>query len=69
MVNVTDRASHGYPSDAKAHIQWNHVDGPLLICRDGTPHWLTMWERFMARAGFQTADDLCKLYRQEDCKG
>ena len=34
-----------YPKDSEPHINWNHIDGPLLTCRDGTPHWLTVTER------------------------
>ena len=37
--------------DARPHVQWNHCDGPLLVCADGTPHWLTLWERMALRAG------------------
>lgn len=28
-----------------AHINWKHRDGPLLVCADGTLHWLTWLER------------------------
>lgn len=27
-------------------VQWNHIDGPLLIRTDGTLHWLSWLERF-----------------------
>jgi hypothetical protein len=30
---------------AEPYIQWNHIDGPLLCCRDGTLHWLTKAEQ------------------------
>lgn len=54
--------------DAKPTIQWNHVDGPMLICADGTPHWLTMWERLLFRAGFLTLEQLDRQYNSEPCK-
>ena len=47
-----------YPSDTKPSIQWEHVDGPLLICRDGTPHWLTRKERIWLRLGLTTIEQL-----------
>lgn len=37
----------GVPAEsvlAGAHIQWNHVEGPLLTWA-GALHWLTLWER------------------------
>lgn len=24
-----------------------HVDGPYLLCRDGSMRWLTLWERIL----------------------
>jgi len=35
-----------------------HIDGPLLVFRDGQMHWLTLWERFLVWAGRQTAESL-----------
>jgi hypothetical protein len=35
----------GYSADAEPHIVWNHIDGPLLRCRNGSIHWLTWRER------------------------
>lgn len=51
------------PSDPE--IQWNHVDGPLLRCSDGTLHWLTMHERMMLRFGFTSIEDLNSHYRTD----
>ena len=34
-----------YPAGSQPHVNWKHIDGPLLTCRDGTPHWLTFRER------------------------
>lgn len=33
------------------YINWKHVDGPLLICSDGTLHWLTWFERILLAFG------------------
>ena len=57
------------PADSKPHIQWNHVDGPLLFCRDGTPHWLTMTERLWLRMGFININTLDEKYCKEDQRG
>jgi hypothetical protein len=63
MTDVTS------PTQAAPHVQWNHIDGPLLTCRDGTPHWLTLWERLGLRAGFITLDQLDKQHNSEPTKG
>jgi hypothetical protein len=62
-------SGHSYPSDSKPHIKWNHVDGPLLICRDGTPHFLSAWERFLFRANFLTIEELDRRHNSEPRKG
>lgn len=36
----------GWHESAMPHIQWNHIDGPLLHMRTGEIHWLTWRERF-----------------------
>lgn len=48
--------------NAAPHIQWSHVDGPLLVCTDGTPHWLTLWERFQLWVGLTTVELLDARY-------
>lgn len=55
--------------DAKPHIKWNHVDGPLLICADGTPHFLTMQERLWLRFGFTSIEALDKNHNRQPCRG
>lgn len=60
---------HSYPADAKPHIKWDHVDGPLLTCRDGTPHWLSAWERLLMHSGFLTIDELDRRHNNEPQKG
>lgn len=54
---------------AEPCVQWNHVDGPLLVCRDGTPHWLTLWERMALRAGLTTMDALDRRHNSEPQRG
>ena len=58
-----------YPADSKPHIKWNHIDGPLLYCRDGTLHWLTTVERLWLRMGFTNINQLDEKYCQEPQRG
>jgi hypothetical protein len=39
-------------------IQWNHMDGPLLVRSDGQVHWLTWGERISVRLGLTDAKRL-----------
>lgn len=55
--------------NAEPHIQWNHVDGPLLVCRDGTPHWLTMVERLWLRLELTTLEQLDAKHNHEPQRG
>jgi hypothetical protein len=55
----------GYPEDSKPHIQWNHIDGPLLFCADGSIHWLTLLERLYMRIGILTIEELDLKYRND----
>ncbi len=48
------------------HIQWNHVDGPLLVRCDGSPHWLTWRERMMLWLGRTDAKKLDPSYLGDD---
>jgi hypothetical protein len=58
-----------YPSNVEPYIQWDHVDGALLICRDGTPHWLTASERLWLRFGFTNINQLDEKYCREPQRG
>lgn len=42
----------GWQKSARPHIQWNHIDGPMLSMRTGEVHWLTLWERIQLRFGW-----------------
>ena len=63
-INVTS-----YPIESKPSITWNHVDGTLLTCRDGTPHWLSLWEKLSLRAGLISLEDLDRKYNSEPQRG
>lgn len=54
---------------AKPHINWKHIDGPLLTCRDGTPHWLTMAERLWLKLGLTTIEQLDAKHNHEPQRG
>lgn len=55
--------------DNEPHIKWKHVDGPVLVCRDGTMHWLTIQERIWLKFGFTTIELLDKQYNDCDARG
>jgi len=58
-VSFKNRITIGaYRKGGKPFIQWNHVDGPLLVCSSGHPHWLTLWERFQLFLGLTTIEKL-----------
>ena len=42
---VYDCNGVGYAVGSQPHINWKHIDGPLLYCSDGQLHWLTWRER------------------------
>ena len=58
---VYDEHGIGYPADAEPYIRWYHIDGPLLICRNGAMHWLTWSDRFWMWLG---RDDIYALERK-----
>jgi len=51
-------------SSEPPYIVWKHIDGPLLVCKDGTPHWLTLRERFLLFIGKTTIEELNEKHRQ-----
>lgn len=51
----------GYPADAEPEIVWNHIDGPLLYCRNGALYWLTWRDRLRMWLGL---DDIYSLERK-----
>lgn len=56
-----------YPDTSRPNITPNHIDGPLLVMRDGRCHWLTRWERvllFFGQTDAQTLEDFYWNRRQ-----
>lgn len=49
----------------KPRIQWEHVDGPVLIYSDGQLHWLTWREKIACLFAFTDAETLQKKHRPE----
>jgi hypothetical protein len=39
------------------HVQWNHVDGPLMSWA-GEIHWLTVGQRIRVALGMATVDEI-----------
>lgn len=46
---------------AGPRVQWNHIDGPLLIWA-GLIHWLTWRERFSIWIGRRTVDEIARAH-------
>lgn len=51
----------GYPADSEPEINWGHIDGPLLVCRNGALRWLTYRDRVRMWIGL---DDIYSLERK-----
>lgn len=65
METYIDKLSPGmgFPISARPSIVRNHIDGPMLIFRDGQLHWLTLWERLLLAFGWADAERLEKKRR------
>ena len=50
------------PPIAAPHIDWNHTDGPLLVCHNNTSHLLTSSEIIWVHFGWATAESLDTKY-------
>lgn len=35
-----------YKKSSRPFVKWHHIDGPVLVARDGQLYWLTWKERF-----------------------
>lgn len=55
----------GYPTGNAPHLTMHHVDGPLLTCRDGQLHWLSLRERFRVWLGWDNAESLERKLRPD----
>lgn len=62
---TNNRTMVSFPADSKPDIQWDHIDGPLLHCTDGTIHWLTLLERLYMKIGILSLEQLDHKYRQD----
>ena len=58
--------TYQYELPAKPSIVWNHVDGTLMTCRDGTLHWLTLIEKLFFKIGVITIDQLDNKYVRDE---
>lgn len=65
MKNYSDSDPYrtSFPLSSRPSIQWNHIDGPLLIFRDGQLHWLSLWEKLQLRFGWTDAEKLERKHR------
>lgn len=58
-----------YRVGGKAFVQWNHSDGPMLVCSNGHPHWLTLWERVKLFIGLDSIESLDAFYTKAKQSG
>lgn len=49
-------------SKAKPSVLLTHLDGPLLVCTDGSPHWLNIFEYLSLKLRLTNADKLNAKY-------
>lgn len=61
---VYNASGVGYPAGLQPHINWKHIDGPLLHTSDCGLHWLTLWERLLLFVRRVTILDLDKKHRR-----
>ena len=47
-----------YLDSARPHIKWGHIDGPMLSCRNGAVHFMTLWECVKLRFSMTTIEKL-----------
>lgn len=53
-----------YPAGIQPHINWKHIDGPLLYTSDCGLEWLSFWDRFLFILGFADIRSLDRKYRR-----
>ncbi|MDB5606671.1 MAG: hypothetical protein JWP25_3571 [Bradyrhizobium sp.] len=61
---VYDASGVGYPKGVEPHINWNHIDGPLLRTSDCGLHWLTYLERIQFFFGLTDINKLDRKHRR-----
>lgn len=52
-----------WPASARPSIQGKHIDGPMIVFRNGEVEWLTMWERLLFALGWTDAEKLEQKHR------
>lgn len=55
---MPDGSFVGWEGDAQPSIKWKHIDGPMLLMRNGEICWLTWRERFRCWMGWEDAYSL-----------
>ena len=50
------------------HVQWNHLDGPLMTLSDGRLHWLTWRERIALWLGWTTVERVNRRHVTQEVK-
>jgi hypothetical protein len=53
-----------YPADIEPHINWKHIDGPLLYTSDCGLEWLSPWDRLLFALGLTDINRLDRKYRR-----
>lgn len=66
MENQRAHCTVSRDPDSLAYVSWEHIDGPMLVGRDGTIHWLTWFERFLLYLNLTTVEALDEKYTQPD---
>ena len=56
-MNISTVRQHAEP-----HLKKHNPDGPVLVCSDGSLHWLTLLERLQLWLKLITIDSLDKKY-------
>jgi len=55
----------GRPRSNPPCIHWYHINGPLLVFRNGELHWLSLWERLRCWLKLDDAESLEKKLRPD----
>jgi hypothetical protein len=55
---MNNKATMSYPTTAQPSIKRRHIDGPVLVLRDGRMRWLTVWERMLLALNMTDAERL-----------
>lgn len=53
-MNDFERGDSDAGEDIGPRMQWDHIDGPMMVRSNGTIKWPTLYERFMLWIGAWT---------------